>query len=72
MEACLEEMRLANEHLENIMAEVQERLLEEGRAVTREKTAERIRAKLPQAQKRLEQVRRDKEKEAELDARQED
>jgi len=53
MEACLEEMRLANAHLEVVMAELQERLFEEQRATTREKAQERLRAKLAPAQKTL-------------------
>jgi len=53
MEACLEEMRLANAHLEVVMAELQERLFEEQRATTREKAQERLKAKLAPAQKKL-------------------
>jgi len=56
MEACLEEMRLANAHLEVVMAELQERLLEEQRATTREKAQERLRAKLAPAQKTLSNI----------------
>lgn len=49
-------MRLANKHLEEALHEFIEKILSEGRAATREKAAERIRAKLPTPQKTIEQV----------------
>ena len=52
-------MQLANRHLEEALNEFIEKILEEGRSVTREKAAERIRAKLPTPQKTIEQVTRE-------------
>ena len=63
MEGCIEEMRLANERLATVFQRVQEHLLEEGRALTREKAQERMRAKLPEPQTRLEQHKKRKEEE---------
>ena len=40
-EACLEEMRLANEHLEDLVTDLQDKLLDERRAATREKAVMR-------------------------------
>lgn len=37
-EACLEEMRLANKHLEKVVIDLRDKLLEQGRPATREKT----------------------------------
>jgi len=53
-------MRLANRHLEEALNEFIEKILEEGRSVTREKAAERIRAKLPTPQTKLEEHKKGK------------
>jgi len=71
-EGCIEEMKLANIHMEEALNEFIHRILEEGRAATREKVAERIRAKLPEPQTKISDLKRIKDKEAELDAKCED
>lgn len=53
-------MQLANRHLEEALNEFIEKILEEGRSVTREKAAERIRAKLPDPQTKLEEHKKGK------------
>ena len=58
-EACLEELNLANKHLEEALREFIDKILDEGRAATRDKAAERIRAKLPEPQKTIDQVARE-------------
>jgi len=53
MEGCLAEMELANAHLQRTAKEIIARILEEGRATTREKAQERMRAQLAPQQKKL-------------------
>lgn len=62
MEGCIEEMKLANEHLGSVFSRVQVLLLEENRALTREKAIERMRAKIPEPQKTIDQVAREVKK----------
>lgn len=46
-------MELANVHLEELLRDLQEKVLGEGRAITRDKATERMRAKMPEPQKSL-------------------
>jgi len=57
MEVCLAEMELVNAHLQRTANEIIEKILEEGRATTREKAQERMRAQLAPQQKKLTDVR---------------
>ena len=56
MEACLEQMRLANANLQTVFEMAQERLFAEDKALNREKALARIRAKLPDNQKKIEEM----------------
>ena len=47
-------MELANVHLEELLRDLQEKVLGEGRAITRDKATERMRARIPEPQKKLE------------------
>jgi hypothetical protein len=49
-------MELANAHMANLLNEIQEHLFNEGRAATRDKATERMRAKLPSPQTLLDQA----------------
>lgn len=53
-------MKLANYHMESALREFIDKILEEGRSVTRDKAAERIRAKLPDPQTKLEEHKKGK------------
>ena len=64
MEACLEQMRLANANLQTVFEMAQERLFAEDKALAREKALARMRAKLPTPQKTIEQVAREVTKKA--------
>ena len=52
-------MELANVHLEELLRDLQEKVLGEGRAITRDKATERMRAQIPEPQKTIEQVTRE-------------
>ena len=53
MEGVIALMELANERLSTVWNRVQEYLLDESRAITRQKVGERIRAKLPTPQTKI-------------------
>ena len=55
------EMELANAHLARLFGEVQERLFAEDKALRMEKALARMRAKLPEEQKKLEDMTTAKE-----------
>ncbi len=48
------EMELANAHMARMLGEIQERLFAEDKVLSREKALARIRAKIPEPQKKLE------------------
>ncbi len=54
-------MELANAHMKAALGEFIDEILNEGRAATREKTAERIRAKMTPPQTRIEDTTTAKE-----------